>query len=148
MHNQVIADIEIEDQKVEYYSSVVIRQQFNAHHEFAIRIRYDVLGKVGSFSLANAQKLIGKSIVIKLVQANNRQASYEFRGIICEICMEQSDNFTSDLVLKGYSPTILLENGPHLLSFYQKNLQQIVQQITQSLSKCSCRAKVSPQYKS
>jgi type VI secretion system secreted protein VgrG len=130
MQNQVIADIEIEDQKIEYYSSVSIRQQFNAHHEFAIRIKYDVLEKIGSFSMSNAQKLIGKSAVIKLMQAGNLEVAYEFRGLICEISMEQSDNFTSDLVLKGYSPTILLENGPHLHSFYKKKLKDIVGQIT------------------
>ena len=54
MQNQVLADIEIEDQKIEYYSSVYIRQRFNAHHEFAIRIKYDILDNVGSYSLKNA----------------------------------------------------------------------------------------------
>ena len=147
MHNQVIADIEIEDQKVEYYSSVVIRQQFNAHHEFAIRIRYDVLGKVGSFSVSNAQKLIGKSIVIKLVQASDLQIAYEFRGLICEISIEQSDNFTSDIVLKGNSPTILLENGPHFLSFYKKNLKEIATELTKPVSDYNCKAAVDPQHK-
>jgi uncharacterized protein involved in type VI secretion and phage assembly len=146
MHNQVVAEIEIEDQKVEYYSSVVIRQQFNAHHEFAIRIRYDVLGKVGSFSLANAQKLIGKSIVIKLVQASNLQVAYEFRGIICEISLEQSDNFTSDIVLKGNSPTVLLENGPHFLSFYKKNLKDITKQLTQPVAAYNCKVALEPQH--
>ena len=144
MQNQVIADIEIEDQKIAYYSAVVIRQQFNAHHEFAIRIKYDVLEKHGSFSLRNAQKLIGKSVVIKLREADNLVIAYEFRGLICEINMEQSDNFTSDFVLKGYSPTILLENGPHLLSFYKKNLKQIVQQVTQPVAQSNCQVKLKP----
>lgn len=148
MQNQVIAEIEIEDQKIEYYSSVVIRQQFNAHHEFGIRIRYDVLGRTGVFSLSNAQKLIGKSAIIKLSDADTMEVSYEFRGIICEICMEQSDNFTSDLVLKGYSPTILLENGPNLVSFYKKGLKDIVQQLTQGLAQSNYTVQVSPQYSS
>lgn len=148
MQNQVIADIEIEDQKIEYYSSVVIRQQFNAHHEFAIRIRYDVLGKTGTFSLSNSQKLIGKSVVIKLSDADTMEVAYEFRGIICEICMEQSDNFTSDLILKGYSPTILLENGPNLVSFYKKNLKDIVGQLTQSLAQNNYAVQMAPQYSS
>ncbi|GAA4737630.1 type VI secretion system Vgr family protein [Flavisolibacter ginsenosidimutans] len=147
MEQQVIADIEIEDEKIDYYSSIVIRQQFNAHHEFAIRIRYDVLERIGAFTLKTAQKKIGKLAIIKLIKAGNLEPAYEFRGLICEISMEQSDNFTSHLVLKGYSPTILLENGPHLLSFYKKGLQQIVQQITQPLSQ-SCRVNVKPQYKS
>ena len=40
MQNQVIADIEIDDQKIEYYSSVFISQKFNEHHVFSIRIKY------------------------------------------------------------------------------------------------------------
>jgi len=144
MQNQVIADIEIEDQKIAYYSAVVIRQQFNAHHEFAIRIKYDVLEKLGSYSLNNAQKLIGKSAIIRLKQADDLAVAYEFRGLICEINMEQSDNFTSDFVLKGYSPTILLETGPHLLSFYKKNLKQIVQQLTQPVTQASANVNLNP----
>jgi type VI secretion system secreted protein VgrG len=147
MQNQVIADIEIEDQKIAYYSSVVIRQQFNAHHEFAIRIKYDVLEKMGSFSLSNAQKMIGKSAIIKLKQANNLEVAYEFRGLICEICMEQSDNFTSDLVLKGYSPTILMENGPHLLSFHKKKLKDIASQLTQTAAQYNCKVNLAPVHK-
>ncbi|MEJ7736624.1 MAG: phage baseplate assembly protein V [Chitinophagaceae bacterium] len=148
MQNQVIADIEIEDEKIDNYSSVIIRQQFNAHHEFAIRIKYDVLDKTGTFTLTDAQKKMGKLAIIKLVQASNFEVAYEFRGLICEISMEQSDNFTSELVLKGYSPTILLENGPHLLSFYQKDLQQIVQQLTASLAQSNCRVNLKPQHTS
>ena len=146
MQNQVIADIEIEDEKIDNYSSVIIRQQFNAHHEFAIRIKYDVLEKTGTFTLTDAQKKMGKLAIIKLVQASTFEVAYEFRGLICEISMEQSDNFTSELVFKGYSPTILLENGPHLLSFYQKGLQQIVQQLTGSLAQSNCRVNLKPQH--
>lgn len=148
MEHQVLADIAIEDEKIDYYSSVVIKQQFNAHHEFAIRIRYDVLEKIGSFSLRNAKNKIGKLAIIKLLEADSFKVAYEFRGLICEVSMEQSDNFTSSLVLKGYSPTILLENGPHLLSFYQKGLRQIVQQLTRSLSQAGCSVNINPQYKS
>lgn len=146
MQNQVIAHIEIEDQKIEYYSSVLIRQQFNAHHEFVIRIKYDVVEKEGVFKLKNAQKLIGKSAIIKLLQADGEDAVYEFRGLICEITMEQSENFTSDLLLKGYSPTILLENGPHLASFYQSDLKKIVKQVTKALSQNNCSVNLKPQY--
>src|SRR4051794_3695066 len=147
MQNRVIADIEIEGQPIEDYRSVTIRQQFNAHHEFAIRVRYDVLEKIGSFSLSNVQKLIGKLAIIKLMQQDNLEVKYEFRGLVCEISLEQSDNFRNELVLKGYSPTILLDNGPNFLSFYQKSLQQIVQQLTQVVAQNNCRVNISPQYK-
>jgi type VI secretion system secreted protein VgrG len=146
MHNQVFADIEIEDQKITYYSSVIIRQQFNAHHEFSIRIRYDVLGTAGTFTIGNAQKLIGKSASIKLVQASDGKVAYEFRGLVCEISMEQSENFTSELVLKGYSPTILLENGADLVSFYKKSLGDIVRDLTQPITQSNCVVSITPKF--
>jgi type VI secretion system secreted protein VgrG len=146
MHNQVFADIEIEDQKIAYYSSVILRQQFNAHHEFFIRIRYDVLGTAGTFTIGNAQKLMGKSASIKLVQSGDLQVAYEFRGIICEISMEQSENFTSELVLHGYSPTILLENGAHLMSFYKKGLKDIVDTITLPISQSNFKVTAAPKF--
>ena len=147
MQHQVIAEIEIEDEKIAYYRSVIIRQQFNAHHEFSIRIGYDVLEKTGSFKLSDAQKKIGKLAIIKLMHSDTAAVAYEFRGLICEINMEQSENFTSDLVLKGYSPTILMENGPHFRSFYKKGLKQIVQQLTKPLSQANVRVKSNPQHK-
>lgn len=148
MEKQVFADIEIEDEKIDYYSSVVIKQQFNAHHEFAVRIRFDVLEKIGAFTVSSAQKKIGKLAIIRLTAAGSSEPAQEFRGLICEIGMEQTDNFTSNLVLKGYSPTILLETGPHISSFYQKNLQQVVQKLTQPLSDGNFPVKVAPQYRS
>src|SRR5437764_4033575 len=147
MQNRVIADIEIEGQPIEDYRSVTIKKKFNAHHEFAIRVRYYVLEKMGSFNLSNVQKLIGKLAIIKLMQQDNLEVKYEFRGLVCEISMEQSDSFRNELVLKGYSPTILLENGPSFLSFYQKSLQQIVQQITQPVTQKNCQVNISPQHK-
>lgn len=146
MHNQVVADIAIEDQKIEYYSSVIIRQQFNNHHEFIIRIRYDILGSVGIHNLNDSQKLIGKSAVIKLLQSNNLQVAYEFRGIICEISMEQSDNFMSELVLKGYSPTILMETGEHFHSFYKKTLKDITQHVSQAVADSNFKVSINPQH--
>ncbi|MDQ2752062.1 MAG: phage baseplate assembly protein V [Bacteroidota bacterium] len=147
MQNQVIAEIEIEGQKIEYYSSVIIKQQFNAHHEFTIRIKYDVLEKANSFTVKESQKFIGKSVVIKLTNADTSEAAYEFRGIVCEITLEQTENFTRDLVVRGYSPTILLENGPDYTSFYQKNLKQVVQQLTSSVGQ-NCSVNVNLAYKS
>lgn len=148
MEHNVIAEIEIEDTRIEYYTSVILRQKFNEHHEFIIRINHDVLEAHKSFSVGKAQKLIGKSTIIRLKKiALSDEVTYEFRGIICEISLEQSDGFTGDLILKGYSPTILLENGDHLTSFYKSNLKKIVEQVTESLSENNFIVNVNNQYK-
>ncbi len=148
MEHNVVAEIEIEDTQIEYYTSVILRQKFNEHHEFIIRINHDVLEAHTSFSVAKAQKLIGKSTIIRLKKiAEADEVTYEFRGIICEISLEQSEGFTGDLILKGYSPTILLENGANLASFYKLDLKKIVGKVTESLSENNFIVNVNNQYK-
>ena len=61
--------------------------------------------------------------------------------------MEQSGSFSGDLILKGYSPTILLENGAHLTSFYKKKLNEIVEQLTKAVSSNNVSVCVTNQYK-
>jgi type VI secretion system secreted protein VgrG len=135
MENIVAAGIEIDGNKIEYYTSVTLRQAFNEHHEFTIRINHDVLETFGSFSMMNAQKKMGKPVIIRLQQmANSEGEPYEFRGIICGVKMEQSGKFHGDLVITGYSPTILLENGKHLNSFYDQNLQKITESVSKPLA--------------
>ena len=147
MEYLVVAEIEIDGTKIEHYTNITLRQKFNAHHEFTIRISHDVLETSGSFSLENAQKKIGKSALIRLKKIDlSLEDAFEFRGIICEVRMEQSGKSDADLVLIGYSPTILLENGQHLASFYKCDLKKIVQEVTKPLSQVNCNVNIKNQY--
>ena len=147
MEYLVIAEIEIDGSKIEHFTNITLRQKFNAHHEFIIRINHDVLETSGSFSLENAQKQIGKSTLIRLQRlTDSHELAYEFWGIICEVRMEQSGVSDADLVLVGYSPTILIESGQNLASFYNFDLKKIVQQVTKPLSQVNCNVNIKPQY--
>ena len=147
MEYLVTAEIEIDGNKIEHYTNITLRQKFNAHHEFTIRISHDVLETSGSFSLENAQKKIGKSALIRLKKMDlNLEDALEFRGIICEVRVEQAGKSDADLVLIGYSPTILLENGQHLASFYKNDLKKIVQQVTNPLGQVHCTVNINNQY--
>jgi uncharacterized protein involved in type VI secretion and phage assembly len=147
MEYLVTAEIEIDGNKIEHYTNITLRQKFNAHHEFTIRISHDVLETSGSFSLENAQKKIGKSALIRLKKMDlSLEDAFEFRGIICEVRMEQAGKSDADLVLIGYSPTILLENGQHLASFYKNDLKKIVQQVTKPLGQVNCNVNIKNQY--
>jgi len=147
MEYLVAAEIEIDGNKIEHFTNITLRQKFNAHHEFTIRISHDVLESSGSFSLENAQKKIGKSALIRLKKLHiSMKDILEFRGIICEVRVEQSGNSDADVVLIGYSPTILLENGQHLASFYKTDLKKIVQQVTKPLGNVNCNVNIKNQY--
>jgi type VI secretion system secreted protein VgrG len=128
MESLVVAEIFVDGNRLEHFNDVFLTQRFNQHHEFSIRVNHDVLESSGSFRLDNSKDLIGKGALIKLVQTFGvaRETAYEFSGLICEIGMLNSQNGTADLVIKGYSPTILLEDGPRLASFNNKTLKDVV----------------------
>ena len=148
MDYRVVAEIEIEDIKITHYSSINLKQRFNEHHEFVIRINLDVLETYGSFSLDNIKKMIGKPAIIRLLKMSDAfDVAYEFQGIVCEIGIEQSDGLLGELILRGYSPTILIDNGPHLTSFYKKDLEKIIKQVTKPLPDNNCAVNLNLQYK-
>ncbi len=148
MEHNILAEIEIEQTRIEYYTSIVLRQQFNHHHEFTIRINHDVLEHQKSFSLQKAQRLIGKSAIIRFRKvADDTVVAYAFRGIIFGISMEQANSFTGDLVIQGYSPTMILDSGDHLASYYKTDLKTIVQDLTRPLAGVDCQTEINTSYK-
>ena len=66
MNTHIIAAIEIEGNSIEVYHSVLIRQKFNAHHEFSIRTSFESLENSTSFNIENSHQFIGKLVSIKL----------------------------------------------------------------------------------
>ena len=50
----VRAELEIDGTRIEHYTSITLKQGFNAHHEFTIRLNHDVIEDADSFSLSNA----------------------------------------------------------------------------------------------
>ena len=144
----VRAELEIDGTRIEHYTSITLKQGFNAHHEFTIRLNHDVIEDTDSFSLSNAQNKIGKSTIIKFQKMDiSNEVSYEFRGIITEVRMEQSGRSGADLVLIGSSPTIILENGQNLASFYKSDLAKIVQKVTKPLGSFNCNVELNNEYK-
>jgi uncharacterized protein involved in type VI secretion and phage assembly len=148
MEYLVYAEIEIDGEKIDDFSSISLRQKFNEHHEFAVRLDYDILESDDvSLGLNNVQKTIGKSIILRFGKAEeNREMAYEFKGIICEVRLEQSNKLNPELVLTGYSPTILLEGGPDLTSFYKQTLEAIVSKVTKPAGS-ACTINNNPKYK-
>ncbi len=148
MEYLVVAELEIDGTQIEHFASITLRQAFNEHHEFTIRLNHDVLETAGSFSLSNAQKMIGKSTLIRLQKKTlSREPAYEFRGVVCEVRMEQSGRSGAGLVLIGFSPTILLENGRNLSSFYKTDLKKVVDKISKPLASFDCKVQINNQYK-
>ncbi len=89
------------------------------------------------------KKLIGKVAIIKFKKGSNGSVLNEFKGIIANVSIQQEDAYHSKIVLSGYSPTIVLDSGPHTVCFIKKDLKKIVTEVLIDAS-AECKINVNP----
>lgn len=142
MAKEINTDISIEGKKISHFSSIIISQQFNAHHTFQLVVSHDVMEQLGSHSIQSSQDYIGKRITIAFGEVSTSDNT--FKGLITEVGMQQSQGLWGSVILKGYSPTFLLESGEHYASYYKKSLSVIVKDITGKMAVHDMRINVKP----
>ena len=76
--------------------------------------------------------------------ATTVQLAYEFKGLICEVATTKANNANGELILKGFSPTILLEDGVGYASFNNKTLSDIFNKASANFEQSECRVNVNP----
>jgi type VI secretion system secreted protein VgrG len=139
----VTAAIEIDGTGINNYYSVNIIQHFNKHHQFSITLPHEVIGNKGDFSLKNVKNLIGKVAIIRFQKGTKGSTLNEFKGIIADVSIQQVSAYHSRIVLNGYSPTIILDSGPHTTCFVRKDLKKISQEATKEISS-ECKVTINP----
>ena len=97
---------------------VKLAQSAVKHHEFELTLAHDTLGAAENHNLKEAQNFLGKriTIVFKYKDVDN-SPERNFVGVITEVGFSQEKGSLGNLVMKGYSPTILLDAAPHIQSF-------------------------------
>jgi type VI secretion system secreted protein VgrG len=144
MSKEIQTEISIEGKKITHFSSIIINQQFNAHHTFQLIVRHEVLEEMGSHSIESSQDYIGKRITISFGERSS--ADTIFKGLITEVGVQHSQGLWGNIVLKGYSPTYLLEGGDHNDSYYKKTLETIIKEVTDKLSVHDMKLVIKPTY--
>lgn len=109
-----------------------IEQSLYNHHAFEVRFPAEVIEKRGSVMFEEAKGCLGKKITFKLSQISEdgKKHASTFIGVVTDVSISQFGADGSDLILKGYSPDIILDGAKCTQSFSEKNLKQIVDQVT------------------
>lgn len=110
--------IVVEGNAIKHYKSLHLNQSTKDHHAFELVLDHDSLGSPETHDLNSAQKLLGKSIHITFAYKNiANSGERNFVGVITEVGLCRSHRNRGNIVIKGYSPTILLDGAPHIQSF-------------------------------
>lgn len=126
---------------IENFSRLEIVQQIHEHHVFTLEIGQDLLETKFQSAVPASQNLMGQEINIEIkpipdldslkLLDNKEFYSMQFNGIIKAVELKKStiNNTEEILIIKGYSKTILLDNGPDSNSFTKMTLSDIVNRI-------------------
>jgi len=142
MEPKVNIEMHIGDQPILHFNSVKITQSFNHHHQFEVIINQDVIEETGSFKIDQSKSWVGQDFLLSL-----DNGAMDFKGIVCEVGLEQSHGYRGNLIVTGFSPTILMETGGHINSFSETSLNDIVKQVSKSVPSGTMNVSVSPTYR-
>ncbi|WP_082129194.1 type VI secretion system Vgr family protein [Chryseobacterium gallinarum] len=117
--NRVVKlDIVIEGRIIRHFRHFRLEQSVRKHHEFELTLAHDTLEGVQNYDLEEAQQFLGKRLTV-VFKYKNVEGTPErtFVGVITKVGFSQENHSLGNIVLKGYSPTILLDAAPHTQSF-------------------------------
>ncbi len=110
------------------FERITLNQKLNEHHNFEVHIDHDTIEEWGSHTIENSKAWLGTSIVITFNET-------EFLGVITNVKLEhQGFHHQGYVVVSGYSKTILLEQGLHTTSWYEKSLEGIVRDVIDTVN--------------
>ena len=107
-----------------------LHQKTADHDTFSIIVPDDALDSFKGYVLENSKNILGNNITINFWQWGKIQQS--FSGIIGGIDNAKNEGGGyGDLIITGFSPSILLESGQDCQSFENKTLEQIIKEISE-----------------
>lgn len=108
---------------------LTIEQTYGDHHYFQLCLDYDVMQNSFMSSPADIFELIGKTVSIDLQYGEDIGNAYVFKGIITEAAPTAHKGRHGYILLKGASPTIMLEQGKRMEIYSDMTLAQIFKQV-------------------
>jgi len=146
METKIKVDISIEGTQITHFSSFNLEQRFNEHHTFQLRFNHDQIENTNKITLEKSKEFIGKNLTVQFGRGEDYE--HQFIGKITRVEISQSHGFQGDIVVSGFSPSILIDRGPDLGSYLAKDLKTIVQQATADAPQNDISLNINPAYTS
>ncbi len=148
METHVKVEVELDGgKKLTVLNHLSIVQRLNWHHTFELSLPLADVEAQNDNGFSQSQKFVGKPIKIAIAAVKASDTYNQFNGIVTDISIARHGVTAADLVIRGYSPTILLDDGENTKSFFEKSISQIVSDVTGNYSDLDVNASVSPDTK-
>jgi type VI secretion system secreted protein VgrG len=110
------------------YTTIHIRQELGWHHYFEVRVALtDILDKFKGILSRTVSDLFGKPV--EIVMTDN-----SFNGLVTGVSLNRVRRQENELIITGGSPTVVMDEGPNTISFYEQTLKQIADNLINQYS--------------
>ncbi len=124
--------------------SIEISQSINVHHYFSITIGSEKIGEAANSFLEKAREFVGTDMALE-IQSNLRE-KLVFRGVVTRVrsAATSRSELGHNVIIEGYSPTILLDNGSNCQVYLNKSLKNIAEELCRDFPVNVLNPKISP----
>lgn len=138
--------IEIDGVKIEQFSSLNLSQGIYAHHFFRLECPVETIDEYEHTLFNRSKNLIGAPVHIKVTSVPDR-SELLFRGVVTQVETVCQNGHPGNIIVSGYSPTIMLENGPHCRSWERQSLKSLVTSVLDKFPGNWLKNAIAPSYK-
>jgi type VI secretion system secreted protein VgrG len=137
--------INIKGRNITQFSSFTLTQSIFEHHTFRLVCPAESIdGKTGSI-LNQSKELIGAEINIQINTVGG-SGKLNFAGVVTQVEAAKFSGHAGEIIITGYSPTILLDSGPHCKSWEKKALKNIATDCLSHFPQNLLNPKISPSH--
>ena len=133
IYEQVVWQILVDGKPIQRLVSFDLSCAFNSHATFTLRVYHAELEQPRAYRIDQTRHLLGKTLTA-ILGSHLQDDRVKFTGIITSVSFQEKNGLNGEVILSGYSPTILLDNGSHFHSFYNKDLAAIAREVTEDLA--------------
>ncbi|MFT4023906.1 MAG: type IV secretion protein Rhs, partial [Flavihumibacter sp.] len=145
MAQLVSTTIAINGNPVSQFSSFSLTQGIFDHHFFRLTCPAESIDGAMGAIFSQSGDLMGATLSAQ-ISSVDMEGQMRFSGIITQVETEKFNGFSGDVVISGYSPTIVLDSGPHCKSWEKKAVKNIVNDVLKHFPQNLLQPKVSPVY--
>jgi type VI secretion system secreted protein VgrG len=145
MAQLVTTSISISGRPITQLSSFQLTQGIFSHHAFRLVCPAESIdGNTGNV-FNQSKDLMGANLVAQ-INSVGMNGQLRFSGIVTQVETSRFNSYNGDVVITGYSPTIILDNGGHCKSWEKKAVKNIAQDVLKHFPQNMLNPKVAPLY--
>ncbi|MGE9312422.1 type VI secretion system Vgr family protein [Niabella sp. CJ426] len=138
------ASFSINGNAIPVFTSFSLSQSIFDHHQFSLVCPAEAIdGKSGIFT--SSKDMIGGTFGARIL-AEGFDGSLLFKGVVTSVETSRFTGHHGNVIISGYSPTIMMESGPHCQSWEKKAIKNIANDVLKPFPQNLLSPKVQPLY--